>query len=183
MASTKRIKNSLLIASFGILLSGLAVGTLRAYADTETPDDSELTPEQSDAIMQNCGNIKQSLTKLQRSDSRTRTYLGSAYEAIAGKFITPLNLRLVKNGLPSTDLFQIQNSFTSTQAEFRNEYVEYMRELEALIAVDCVLHPQDFYDKLNVVRERRSKLQATTQQLSLLVDQQLEAVNHLKTEL
>lgn len=183
MVCTRRIKLSLVVSLSCLSLSILSLATLKAYADTAEPERPPLTPEQSDAIVQNCGNIKQSLVKLQHSDSRTRTYLGSTYEAVAGRFITPLNLRLVKNGLPSTELFQIQNDFTAAQAEFRSEYIEYMRELEVLIAVDCVLHPQDFYNELETVRSRRTKLQATTKRLAELVDQQYRTVDALKESL
>ncbi len=142
-----------------------------------------LDKAQEDAIVQNCGNIKQSLIKLQHSDSRTRTYLGSAYEAVSGRFITPLNLRLVKNGLPSTELFRIQNDFTAAQTDFRAKYVEYMRELEGLIATECVNHPKGFYDKLEITRKRREGLRQTTKRLSELVDQQYKTVEDLKATL
>lgn len=143
----------------------------------------KLTPEQSEAVSQNCSNIKQSLSKLEYADLRTRTYLGSAYEAIAGRFITPLNLRLVKNGLPSTELFKIQNDFTSAQAEFRDGYVSYMKEMEVLVAVDCTTNPQGFYDHLEVVRERRKDLQATTKKLLDLALAQYRAVFDLRSAL
>lgn len=142
-----------------------------------------LTPEQSNAIVQNCSGIKQSLAKLQVIDSRTRTYLGSSYEAIAGRFITPLNLRLVKNGLPSEELFRIQNDFTAAQTAFRNGYVDYMREMDALVATDCVLHPQEFYNQLETVRARRETLRTTTKKLMDLAEAQYKTVTDLRATL
>lgn len=144
---------------------------------------SALNQKQEDAIVQDCDNIKQSLIKLQHSDSRTRTYLGSAYEAISGRFITPLNLRLVKNGLPSTELFKIQNDFIAAQNSFRNLYVEYMRELEMLIGTDCVARPKDFYDKLEILRTKREDLRNSTKTLANLAEQQYATVTSLKESL
>ncbi len=157
-----------------------------AFATEEPTDDKQptaLTSKQSDTIIQNCSNIKQSLTQLQRVDSRTRTYLGSTYEAIAGRFITPLNLRMVKNGLPSVELFRIQNEFTAQQTDFRNRYIDYMRELESLIGIDCTHVPQEFYDKLEIVRTKREQLQQVTKEISNLADQQYQAVEDLRASL
>lgn len=139
-----------------------------------------LSQKQEDAIVQDCDNIKQSLVKLQHSDSRTRTYLGSAYEAISGRFITPLNLRLVKNGLASTELFRIQNDFIAAQNHFRTRYVEYMRDLEGLIGTDCTAHPKDFYDKLEALRVKREDLRSSTSALATLADEQYQTVTTLK---
>lgn len=184
MVFIKRISISILAIVLLLSPTGLVFAT--DATDSTPKNDKEavtLTAEQSDTIIQNCSNIKQSLTKLQRVDSRTRTYLGSTYEAIAGRFITPLNLRLVKNGLPSVELFRIQNEFTARQADFRNRYVEYMRELEALIAIDCAHVPQEFYDKLEVVRDKRARLQEVTKQISDLANQQYQAVEDLRSTL
>lgn len=142
-----------------------------------------LNQEQKDAIVQNCSNIQQSLTKLQHSDSRTRTYLGSAYEAISGRFIVPLNLRLVKNNLPSVELAKAQNDFSVAQTRFRDSYVGYMRELESLIATNCAAQPEEFYGKLTQVREKRETLRKITKDLAELADKQYQSVTELRASL
>lgn len=164
-------------------LASLIVVAVVAWMSVPPVSAVELTPEQSNAIVQNCSGIKQSLSKLQVIDSRTRTYLGSAYEAIAGRFITPLNLRLVKNGLPSEELFRIQNEFTTAQAAFRSQYVDYMREMDALIATDCAAHPQEFYDKLELVRARREDVRKITKTLAELTEAQYKTVTDLRATL
>lgn len=131
-------------------------------------------------ISQNCSSIKQSLASLERSDSRTRTYLGSAYEAISTSFITPLNLRLVKNNQTDTNLFGVQADFSEQQANFRSEYTSYMRELESLIAIDCQAHPDDFYRQLTETRRHREALHSTTVELSKLIKEQYSAVEALR---
>lgn len=168
MVSTKQIR--LAAIAFAIVLTGsIFAGPVFA-----------LDKPQEDAIIQNCDNIKQSLIKLQHADSRTRTYLGSAYEAISGRFITPLNLRLVKNNLPSTELLKIQSEFNTSQTAFRDKYVEYMRELENLIATECKTHPDEFYRKLETTRTKREELRKITKKISELVDQQYATVETLK---
>lgn len=184
MVSTKRINLILILLLLGLYL--VPVSGALAIEDTPTPkpDESEdYTEAKGQAIMLNCGNIRHSLTQLQRADSRTRTYLGSAYETISGRFITPLNLRMVKNGTPSTELFRIQNDFTAQQNYFRDTYVGYMRELEGLIATDCSASPEEFYHKLKTVRAEREKLHQITQQISKLVDEQYKAVEEVKAAL
>lgn len=140
-----------------------------------------LSERQRGAISQNCSTIQQTLSQLQKVDSRTRTYLGTTYETIANRFITPLNLRLVKNNRPT--LSDIQTEFTLGQTKFREAYTDYMRELEALIVYDCKQHPDEFYQKLVVTREKRAALRATAEYLAELADQQYAAVLDLRSKL
>ena len=140
-----------------------------------------ISEEQSGAISQHCGTIKQSLAQLQRADSRTRTYLGTTYETIINKFITPLNLRLVKNNFsPFTTL---QSNFISEQNKFKEAYTDYMREMEALVGIDCQVEPEAFYYQLITVRDKRSILHTTAEKLSDLADEQYAAVKLLKDTL
>lgn len=142
---------------------------------------SALNERQTSAISQNCPTIKQSLVQLQKVDSKTRTYLGTTYETLVNKFITPLNLRLVKNNRPT--LSSIQSKFTDEQTHFKDEYTTYMRELEELIAIDCQNSPQDFYKKLETVRKKRAELRETTTKLSKYANEQYSAVKKLQEEL
>ncbi len=146
-------------------------------------EDSEADAAKLSSISQNCSSIKQSLIALQRSDSRTRIYLGSAYETISTSFITPLNLRLVRNNRTDTNLFQIQADFSQNQSNFRSEYTSYMRELEYLISLDCQAHPDAFYRQLVKTRQHRETLHNTTLQLNQLVKDQYSAVEALRKEL
>ena len=131
--------------------------------------------------MQNCTTIKQTIFQLQKVDSRTRTYLGTTYEMVLSRFIVPLNLRLVKNNRPT--LPDIQSEFTTMQDQFRSEYTEYMRELETLAAVDCSVHPDEFYGRLQIVREKRANLHQTSETLSKLAEELYMKVATLKDSL
>lgn len=161
------------------LVGWLACSVLVA-AIISTPAEG-LSAAQKSAISQNCPTIKQSLSQLQKVDSRTRTYLGTTYETIASKFIKPLNLRLVNNSLPT--LSNIQSDFTAAQTEFRDAYTEYMRELESLIGADCQSDPDGFYERLKTAREKRAKLRSTTETLSKLTTDQYESATKLKESL
>ncbi len=140
-----------------------------------------LSERQQSAISQNCSTIQQSLSQLQKIDSRTRTYLGTTYETIANRFIIPLNLRLVKNNLST--LSDIQTDFTVQQTKFREAYTDYMRELESLIVCDCKNNPEEFYQKLVTTREKRAVLRTITEKLSALSTQQYAAVLDLRSRL
>lgn len=180
------------VALLTLGLCSATTGTARAVAETdEKPAASHQSdqPKQSDqlsesqksSIVRNCAAIKQSLEQLQRVDSKTRTYLGTTYETIANKFITPLNIRLVKNNLPT--LSTIQTDFMAGQTNFRNDYTTYMRELEGLIATDCQNNPGGFYTQLITVREKRAQLRSAALELMKLTTDQYKAVEKLKKEL
>lgn len=157
-----------------------AIVTFILVALFSTPAEG-LSARQQGAISQNCSTIQQSLSQLQKIDSRTRTYLGTTYEAIANRFIIPLNLRLVKNNRPTFS--EIQTEFTLEQTKFRDAYTDYMRELEALIVTDCKNSPDDFYQKLTVTRQKRAVLRASAERLSDLSSHQYAAVLDLRSRL
>ncbi|MBQ3275197.1 hypothetical protein IJH46_02115 [Candidatus Saccharibacteria bacterium] len=131
-------------------------------------------------ISENCGSIRQSLKLLQRSDSRARTYFGAIYETVSSKYITPMNLRLVKNDLSSVSLLNIQTSIASTRADFSSDFIDYSRSLEELIALDCRLEPEEFYEKLESTREKRAKVAADMKVLNELLVNSYKAVENLK---
>ncbi len=140
-----------------------------------------LDARQKGAISQNCSSIKQSLEQLQKVDSRTRTYLGTTYETIANKFITPLNLSLVKNNRPTFS--DIQTNFMSGQSHFREDYTIYMRELEKLIGIDCQNNADEFYDQLVTVRKKRANLRTDTEDMLKLAQKQYQSAEKLKQSL
>lgn len=152
----------------------------------EHPDDSEEEVDEAarlSAVAENCSNIKYALSQLQRSDSRTRIYLGTSYETISYCFIVPLNLRLERNNRPSEQLLSIQSEFMTSLADFRLAYTDYMRDLEALTLIDCSAQPVGFYKHLETTRAKRAALQSVTQKLNTLAGEQYQAVVDLEKEL
>lgn len=176
MASIKRTK------AIFTGVAGAGVAALLALASVWLPVHA-LEEQRLTAISQNCPTIRQSLGQLQKADSRTRTYLGAAYETIATKFISPLSLRLVRNNIEAEQLFAIQTNFSAEQSRFRTAYTDYMRELESLLATDCSSNPQGFYEHLELVRAQRAALKTTTVKLAELANAQYQAVETLKESL
>ena len=142
-----------------------------------------LSEVQSGAIVQSCATIKQSLRTLQRTDARSRSYLGTAYETILTDFIAPLNLLLTSSNQPNVNLTTIHSNIVDTRKTFISEYTAYSQALEGLIATDCFNHPEDFYNKLQDTKRKRANVSATTTTLRNLFSEYLTGVRKLKTSL
>lgn len=140
---------------------------------------SALSEERSGAISQHCASIKQSLKALQRTDARTRSYLGISYESFLKDFISPLNLRLINANQPSASLTDIHSSLISTRKEFTKKYTTYAQSLEDLISYDCQGDPETFYQKLETTREHRSNLGHTVADIRALLERHRTAVSVL----
>ena len=115
-----------------------------------------ISGEQRDAIYDHCATIQEGLKSVQRTDARARVYLGSYYEKVLTKFITQLNLRLVENNISDAGLIENQAATAAAREKFNEDFVEYQKGLEGLIATDCKAEPERFYEELLVVREKRA---------------------------
>ena len=147
---------------------------------------SALTDNQKTAISDNCGQIKTILHNIQHEDSRARVYLGGSYETIRSKFMVPLNHRLVDNGISDvklTELVSNQAAYAAAQTNFKDDFIEYQKNLEELINVDCKNSPDDFYQKLTTVREKRHAMVQDIAKLSELIEKHLTLVTELKGNL
>jgi hypothetical protein len=169
--------------SVGFFSMSLVFFSQTALAEPNSSSDPALAPKRLAHISENCTFIKQALTQLQRADSRTRTYLGSFYETVANNFLSPINLRLVKNNRPAPDLMNIQSDFSIAQTSFRNRYTNYMRDLESLIGTDCKARPEEFATRLNAARDSRASLHESVVSLNRLISEQEAAVRKLQESL
>ena len=142
-----------------------------------------ITEAQNDAISDGCTSIHNTLKTIQSQDSRTRVYLGGYYEKFLSKFITPLNLRLVKNNLPSAELTANQTSFATARADFVDDFIDYQKSLEDLLAINCKTEPAAFYDKLKIVREKRETMAKDVTRLKGLISSHIKTVEKMKEEL
>lgn len=139
-----------------------------------------ISKTQENAIKDHCAAMQESLRSVQKSDARTRVYLGSRYETILNQFVTPLNMRLVENNMSTVELIESQNNLANTRTKFTNDYIEYQQKLEELVAVDCKKAPGEFYDKLAEVRKGRKKVEQDTQKMRKLIDEYKQLVVKLK---
>lgn len=177
-------KNNLraLVLAVTVATFGLA---LPAHAEETTGETakSALSEERRGSISQNCGTIRQSLKRLQYSDSRARTYFGAIYETVASKYITPLNVRLVKNDLSSSSLISLQSKIASARSDFSADFIDYSKSLEELISLDCRLEPDDFYAHLRTTREKRAKVAEDMTVLNDLLVSSVKTAEKLKGDL
>jgi hypothetical protein len=141
---------------------------------------AELSDNQKGVISQNCNSIKTSLKSLQKSDSRVRVLLGTRYQTILTNFLTPLNLRLVKDNRPSSTLSTIQTDMATERNVFQEQFIKYSQQLEELISLDCQKSPEDFYAKLKSTRTQREMLNRSAVRLKSLIYKHIIAVTEFK---
>ena len=148
--------------------------------NTQVSAISEVT---ENSITTRCDSIKNNLKNVQKADAKARVFLGGYYETVLSKFITPLNMRLVENNLSTADLVENQNKFAETKNIFSKDYIKYQQSLEELFAIDCKAAPEDFYNKLTTVRERRKTVEQDTLQIRALLSSHVRLVKNLRTKL
>ena len=169
-----------MIARLRILILSLAILSALAIFPTRPAVAETISSEQAGAISQSCDSIRQSLRKLQKADTKTRSFLGSLYEDFITDFISPLNLRLVKNNLPSTALTELHSTFISKRQDFAKKFTLYEQSFETLLSADCQGDPNDFYTKLTETRKARTTLEQSTEALRMLLEKHQNAVQTLK---
>ncbi len=137
---------------------------------------SALSSEKSGAISQHCGSIKQSLKSLQKTDARSRSYLGSVYETLVSKYIAPMNMRLVESGRPNVNLTDLHSTILEVRKKFVNEYTSYSQSFEELLGIDCQSNPNAFYEQLNNTRKKRSEVSNISNNLRSLFSEYLGGI-------
>jgi len=162
-----------------MLFCQVVAGWSGVWADEKV----ELTEVQEAAIKDHCEAIRDSLKKVQKEDSRLRVYLGAYYETMLTKFIIPLNVRLVEENLSNAKLVENQNKFAEAKSSFVEDFVDYQKGLEGLIAMDCKVEPEGFYVKLTEVRQGRTIMEKDVAKLNELAGEHVKLVKELKGRL
>lgn len=152
----------------------LALIPLNAFAFSE---------KQETVVSGECSTIRQTLQSVQKVDSKIRVHLGAYYEKVLNKYMIPLNSRLVENNIPNEELIKKQTTFNEKKKTFSDDYIEYQKNLEELISVDCKNSPKDFLEKLPATRELRKKVHDDIVSLKTLVDEYKESVRILMESL
>ncbi len=142
-----------------------------------------ISETQKNAIVDNCDNIKDSLKNVQKSDAKARVFLGSHYETVLSKFVTPLNVRLVENNFSKPDLIENQNELAKTKETFSTSFIDYQKDLEELVAMDCRAEPGKFYEKLVSVRTKRKNMVSNVSKMRELTAKNIKLVKKLKESL
>ena len=166
-------KRMMILALMGCILGcGLVTANVR---EVERSDFSD--------VSKNCDSVKEILRNVQREDSRMRVYLGSYYEKVITKYVTRLNLRLVENNLSQSGLIESQSKMVEARANFIQDFINYQKELEELVAMDCKAEPEKFYKELLFVREQRAKVAADTAKLKKLITEHRDGVQKLREKI
>ena len=134
-------------------------------------------------ISMSCASIQTSLKNIQRNDSKTRVILGTNYQTLLSNYISPLNIRLIKNNLPDSTLISIQSEAITSRNSFTNLFVTYSQRLESLISIDCKNQPDTFYSELENVRFLRSQLEESVNKVNTALSNHLKTVNQLREKL
>ena len=130
-----------------------------------------------------CASIQTSLKNLQKIDSKTRVLLGTSYQTILSNYVSPLNIRLIKNNLPDTALITNQSEIINTRNDFSNIFISYSQHLESLITLDCKNQPDNFYAELENVRFLRSKLEESVSKVNNAISKHLKSIEEIKNTL
>ena len=144
------------IVCLGVIFSGVPKNVYAA---------DELSEDQKGAISQSCNTIKQTLKTVQKADSRTRAFLGAKYETFVSDFISPMNIRLTKEGKPNATITSLYSSILGLRQDFVAQFTSYSQDLEELISVDCQGKPEEFYKKLKETRQKRATLKGTVKSI------------------
>ncbi len=142
-----------------------------------------ISETKEEAIETHCDTIKSSLRTLQKTDARVRVYLGGYYETILSKFVTQFNIRLVENNLSTASLIENQNNIAEAKSVFASDFVKYQQMLEELVAINCKTEPEAFYEKLDVVRQKRKIMKQDVLKMRELISEHIRLVNRVMGKL
>ena len=160
--------------------AGLGFAMNGVYAEE---GQSEIPEEKLKLVSDNCDSIKTNLKGIQKSDARARVYLGAYYEKILTKYMAALNVKLVENNTPDTDLIESQNKYATAKTNFTEDYISYQKKLEELLSVDCKSEPKKFYEELLSVRKKQGVIVKDAAKMSNLLTEHKELVKKLEAKI
>mgnify|MGYP000931943840 FL=1 len=178
-----KLKESKATHLFLVLVAFLLVFILfnSIHVSADAPK-AKLTDDQRGEISMSCSSIKSGLKKLQVSDAKIRSLLGANYQTILNSYITPFNLRLVKNNQNLGDLSDLQSNFVLQKNDFNSLYIAYSQQFENLLSIDCQKNPDDFYNQLIVTRESRKELNQKVEDLTKTAEKYLVEIKKIEIE-
>lgn len=142
-------------------------------------DDFLITETLIGKVSTNCPQVKVRLKQVRINDALTRVNQGQFFESIANDLMTPLNVRLVANNYNPIELLSLNKQYDKQLTVFRQQYMTYEEALIDLIQRDYRQQPEQFYYKLQAVRNLRRQLQLTNQALNQLIQQYFNKAKQL----
>lgn len=161
-----------------LMMGVVGVGLAQAEGEEVEVSEAKLA-----LVENNCDSIKEILKGIQKSDSRARVYLGAHFETILTKYMTALNVRSVENNISDVALIENQNNYAKAKSAFTTDFVNYQRDLEELLQVDCKAEPKLFYKELVGVRKKREVMVKDMTKLSELLAEHKKLVKKLEERL
>jgi hypothetical protein len=143
-------------------------------------ENRNLSPEKLSNIENKCDSLKQSLKRIQNSDRNTRVSIGRSFQTITNNFVTPLNVRLVKNNRSNSELTDIQSELANARDNFNRKYIEYSQGLEDLIAFDCKNNPEGFYRQLEKTRAKRGEVASASKAVTAVIEKHVSTVKKIR---
>lgn len=162
------------------LIFGAVVLALGFSFQNLTFADTEINSEKLENIEMDCQSIKQTLKRVQNIDKNTRISIGRSYQTILTDFITPLNIRIVKNNQSNSELATLQGRFVEAREAFNRDYITYSQEFEELLNIDCKNEPENFYNKLVKTREKRAIVAASAKKVREIITEHQNEVEKYK---
>jgi Asp-tRNA(Asn)/Glu-tRNA(Gln) amidotransferase C subunit len=154
----------------------VAVLSLNCFFPISTFADEEISNEKLENVALNCESIKQTLRRVQNIDKNARVSIGRSYQNILANYITPLNIRIIKNNQKENKLAEIQSDYVNAREKFNAEYIAYSQEFENLLKIDCKNEPKSFYDQLVATRQKRTDVAAASSKLREIIKNHIDEV-------
>ena len=174
-------RQKIVVFVIATILGGISF-SMPTFADNEA-NPGENSSYKFENIAMDCDSIKQTEKRIQNIDKNARVSMGRSYQSILTNFITPLNVRIIKNNQKNVELTDIQSDFVSARETFNANYISYSQDFEELLKLDCKAEPESFYAQLVKTREKRAEVAAAAKKVRLVIDSHIEAVKNFKETL
>ena len=156
----KRVKRfSLFVLT--LLVGGVVLASNPALAEPQPATDQQLVQ-----IRTRCSEVQAALSRVHANDALLRVNRGQLYERLSTKLTVPLKSRIALNRLDGSSLLSVTSSYEQHLNDFRAHYQVYEEQLSATMRINCAKQPAKFYESLQVAREKRQVVHASTQQLA-----------------
>lgn len=165
------------IGSFILIFVSALTFTFSASAQ-----NTLISQDQTDAIVNNCATLKVTLNQLHSNDALVRVNAGQTYESILSRLMKRFNDRVSYNNIDNSELESIASNFEKTLNLFRSNYLVYEQQLSLVMNIDCSVSAQTFYDAITLARSYRTKVNEDVINLNSLMDQYLLALDKFEID-
>jgi len=151
------------LALFGVLATAI-LASQTVYAQ------GALSEAHVERIRQNCVSAQTTLLRIHTNDTLLRVNRGQLYELISTKLMAPLNSRIALGRFEGLQLAATTIDYDRQREIFTADYLQYDDAMTRAIKINCTERPSEFYETLQLARERRYKLHEDTKALTVLLE-------------